>query len=807
MNSKKRVNWRILIFALCVILGFSGMGMRLWWLQSVEAAKIMDYARSQWDWEKTLKPKRGAIMDRNGEILAYEGKAYTVNARLKPLNDKDEDYVKDPYYTATTLSRILGAPTDYLLKTLTKPNSQVVLFGRWGSKITEEQKKQFEQAQYPTLPSGEQVKTNQLPGVYLTETTRRFYPNNSFASHVLGYLDIDDQPKMGLELQLDEHLRGEKGEMAVMTDGAGYQLPDGEQKYKPAEDGSNVYLTIDRQIQDYVEQALDIAERDFNPKGLMVVVTDPHTGEVLAMGNRPQFNPNTYYNGITNYTNHAVTSQFEPGSTFKIITLAAAIEEGLFNPKEEFQSGTYRIKGQIPIRDHNNGQGWGRISFLEGVQRSSNVVFVILGYERLKLEKMKEYFENFGIGSLTGIELPYETKGNISNLENPRSPRDWAVTTFGQGVTVSAIQQVAAVGAIANGGELLKPKIIKEMRDPHTGAVEYRSEREVVRRVVSAATAKQTRDILETVVSAPKGTGKAYQIDGYHVAGKTGTAQKYDGNKISQGDYIASFIGFAPKDNPRLLVYVVVDDPQTTKGYQSYSTDIVAPIFKSVMERSLQYLQQQPDLEAMKDKDKKKTDSKQPPKAPVKELTLPKFVDMTMTNAQLKAKEVGLPVTVMGTGTKIVEQYPAPLSKVVSGQQIILVTDRLQGTKMPDLTGKSLRDVMEFTSILKMQVKPTGVGFVESQSIPPGTALKGGETLMVTLKSESDPLPPTMPLDGQAGQQGQVQVQGKEVAPPDTATPPSEGAQEPPAGDSGESLPPANPSSEEANTEQPSSTP
>lgn len=746
MEGKRRVNWRILMIALCMILVFSGLSFRVWWLQTVDAAKIMDYASGQWDWEKTLKPKRGAIMDRNGEILAYEGKAYTVNARLKPQNEKDQDFVKDPYYTATTLAGILNAPVNELLKPLTKPGSKVVLLGRYGNQLTEEQKKLIQDAQFPKLPNGVQVETNQLPGIYLTETTRRFYPNNSFAAHVLGYLDFDGQPKMGIELQYDDELRGEKGELEVMTDGAGYQLPDGERKYKPAKDGDNVYLTIDRQIQDYVEQALDKAEREFKPKGLTVVVSDPQTGEILAMGNRSQFNPNTYYNGITNYTNHAVTTMFEPGSTFKIITLAAAIEEGLFNPNDTYQSGTYTIKGQIPIRDHNNGQGWGRISYMEGVQRSSNVVFVILGYEKLKLERLKQYFAKFGIGSITGIELPYEKKGNLINLEKPQSPRDWAVSTFGQGVTVTAVQQIAAVGAIANGGELLKPHIVKELRDPHTGAVVKRTEREVVRRVVSEATAKQTRDILETVVEGDAGTGKAYQIEGYHVAGKTGTAQKYDPNtgKIIEGHYIASFIGFAPKDNPRLLVYVVVDDPTTDEGYSAWGKLIIAPIFKSIMERSLQYLQQQPDIQATQEAAAKtgKAAAQAPVQPPQQEVTLPKLVGMSNSAAQLRAKQEKLTVSVIGTGTKIVEQYPAPFEKVAAGSQVVLVTDRVKGSKMPDFTGKSLRDVMEFASLVDIPVQAAGSGFVASQSIPPGTLLTGSEKLQVTLRPESEPPAP-----------------------------------------------------------------
>ncbi len=735
METKKRVNWRILLLAFMTILVFSGLTVRLWWIQTVDAAWIMDEAKEQWDWKKKLKPKRGAILDRNGEVLAYEGKAYTVNATMKPRNEQEakrigDNYVKDPYYTATRLSPILNVPVDKLLESLTNTTSLYVELGRSGRKITEEQKKRILELQYPKMPNGERSEINQLPGIFLTETTRRFYPNNGFASHVLGYMTYEDEAKMGIELQLDKELRGEMGEMQVLTDGAGYQLPEGEHKYKPAKDGLNVYLTIDQQIQDYVEQALDKTEQEYRPKKMTVIVSDPHTGEILAMGNRPQFNPNTYWN-IENYTNHAVTSMFEPGSTFKIITLAAAIEEGVFNANEKYQSGSYRkIKGQ-PIKDHNNGRGWGQITFLEGVQRSSNVAFVILGYERLKQKLLSEYFDLFGIGKKTGIELPYEKSGIMTDLANPRSQRDVAVTTFGQGVAVTAIQQVAAVGAIANGGELLKPHIVKEWRDPHTGAVVKRNGREVVQRVVSEQTAKQVRDILETVVTGEAGTGKAYNIDGYHVAGKTGTAQKYDEKGVMEGHYIVSFIGFAPKDNPRLLVYVVVDDPQTDLDSSMLGRKVVAPIFTSVMQRSLQYLQQKPEIATP-------TPTATQVPAQVQELTMPKFVGMSTTAAQLRAKQDGLQLTVMGSGTKIVDQYPSPYEKVLPKAKIVLVTDRVKGTKMPDFTGKSLREVMEFASLLELNVSANGTGFVAGQNIPPGTPLSGKEKLQITLKPISE---------------------------------------------------------------------
>lgn len=824
MEWKRKVNWRILMVALCTILIFSTLSFRIYWLQTVKATDIMGTAQEQWDREQVLKPKRGAIYDRNGEILAYNGKAYTVNAKLKPRNDKDEDFVKDPYYTANMLAPILNAPVPELVKNLTKPN-KVVELGRFGLKISEEQKNRILNLQYPTLPSGEKLKKNQLPGIYLTETTRRVYPNNAFASHVIGYLDLYDEPKMGIELQFNDKLAGQKGHIAYQKDRAGYQLPDGEGEYTPAIDGVDVYLTIDRQIQDYVEQALDKVEQQYKPQGMTVIVADPQTGEVLAMGNRSTFNPNTYYNGVENYNNHAVTTMFEPGSTFKIITLAAAIEEKMFNQNETYQSGAYTIKGQIPIRDHNNGLGWGTISFLEGVQRSSNVLFVKLGYERLKLEGLKKYFKKFGMGQKTGIELPYEKEGNLINLYKPQSPRDWAATTYGQAATVTAIQQVAAVGAIANGGELLKPHILKEMRDPHTGAVVERTQREVVDRVVSEATAKQTRDILGKVVSEKPGTGLLYQIEGYQVAGKTGTAQKYNPNngKILDGRYVVSFIGFAPKDNPKLLVYVVIDDPKTDAWYALWGQMMLAPMFTSIMERSLQYLQQQPDLSVV-NSTKKPTPKKEVQAAlassPATQKTLPKFEGMSTTAAQLRAKQDNLPVTVAGTGTKIVKQYPEAYNQVVPGEQIILVTDRVKGTKMPDFKGKSLRDVMEFTSLINLAVKSTGTGFVSQQSIPPGTVLQGTELLQVTLQSVSEPPVPATPPSSQEGSTVPATTTPNNTGanPPSNPTggnnpaPPSSGQQtgqggavQPPA--SGQAPPPDKPGDQSTQSTQTPTTP
>lgn len=732
MDTKRRINWRTLWFGVGLVLLFMGLLVRVWWIQTVDAAWIVEEAKKQWERDKNIRPTRGSIFDRNNEVLAYEGKAYTVNATLRPRNKEEElkigeDYVKDPFDTARKLAPILNMPVEKLTNILSKQGPLYVEFGREGKKITEEQKNQIMAYHKKTVNAkGKEVIVNELPGIFLTETTRRYYPNNSFLSHVLGYMTYEDVAEMGIEKQFDKELKGEPGELQVIKDGAGYMLPDGEQKFMPAKDGLNVVLTIDSQIQGYVEQALDIIDKEYKPKKMTVIVSDPHTGEILALANRPQFNPNQYWD-IPDYRSHrnvAVSSLFEPGSTFKIITLAAAIERGLYNDTEKYQSGSYNKLPGKKINDHNNGRGWGKITFLEGVQRSSNVAFVILGYERLKKDLLKTYFDLFGVSKKTGIELPGEAVANMDSFLNPRSQRDVAVTTFGQGILVTAIQQVAAIGAIANGGELLKPQIVKELRNPLTGAVVKRNQREVVRQVVKESTAKRVRDILETVVTSDNGTGKAYDLKGYHVAGKTGTAQKYseETGKILEGHYIVSFIGFAPKDNPRLLVYVVVDDPETTQSSNILGKLTVAPIFNSVMERSLQYLQQKPDITQAKEV-----------KTNTVEHTMPNFVGMTTSSAVMKAKQEGLEAQVIGTGTKIVSQHPSPLEKVYPPSKVELITNQMKGVKMPDFRGKSLREVMEFASLVQWNVTFTGNGFVKEQSIPPGTVLNAKGTLNVTL--------------------------------------------------------------------------
>jgi penicillin-binding protein 2B len=684
---------------------------RLFWIQTVNAAWLMKDAQAQWERNVTIEPKRGTIFDRNGELLAYTAKAYTVIAKLKPWDKNDEGYVQNSVETGQKLASILGMPAEKIaeiIENARKEDRTQVEIRPGGWKLDEEK--------------AQKVSGLKLPGIILYEDKKRYYPNDSFSSHILGFVDLDGKPMMGIEKVYDDVLKGEKGEYKLLKDRKGYKLPDGTESFTPAKNGNDVYLTIDYQIQNYVEDALNTVSKQVKARALSVIVADPHTGDILAMANRPSFNPNDYKT-ITNWTNFAISGKFEPGSTFKIVTLAAAIQEGLYHNNESYKSGSYfRKELGVPVNDYNK-VGWGTISFLHGVQQSSNVLFTILGYERLGKDKLYDYIEKFGFGKQTGIGLPGEEPATLKD-KSQLYPRDVASMTFGQGVAVTAIQQVAAVGAVANGGELLKPHIVKEIRNTQTGEVMSNTNREVVRRVVSEDTAKQVRDILETVVT--DGTGKWYDLPGYHVAGKTGTAQVVgDNGKYQENKYIFSFIGFAPKDDPKLLVYVVADQPEVE--YANGAKDVVAPIFKSVMQNSLQYLKVKPDENAKEEKVEK-----------AKTVKVPDVMGKTGALADQSLSKLGLKVQVVGDGSKVEQQYPPAGEDALEGSTVYVVTAPSAKGKVPDFTGKSLREVLEYGNLLGIKININGTGYVVSQSVAPGTPIDKNQPLTVNLATKSN---------------------------------------------------------------------
>jgi penicillin-binding protein 2B len=708
---KKRIGCRTLIMGALFTASFFLLIARTFWVQYVDSGTLLAKAQATWERSDAINPKRGDILDRNGQMLAYNGKAFTVVAQIKPLSEgkKNENYVVNPVETANKLAPLLNMPTQQIMAKLQSKDRKQVELRPGGWKIPKE--------------TADKVKALNLPGIGLYEDSRRYYPYGSFASHVLGYTNRDGIAQLGLEWAQDKQLKGQKGSFTFKTDRKGNQLPDGVESYKPAVDGNKMILTLDHQIQNYVEEALDNAASQYKVKGLTVIVADPNTGEVLGMGSRPTFDPNSP-TGVDSYRNAAVSTNFEPGSTFKIVTLSAAIEEKLFNANDQYMSGVYnKIKGSKPIRDHNEGRGWGIISFKEGVKRSSNVAFVILGYEKLKKERLFDYIRRFGFGEKTGIELPGEEKG-LLNFEHAYD-RDVASMSFGQGVGVTAIQQVAAVGAVANGGKLMKPYIIKQIIDPRTGKAIIDNQPRVVRRVVSENTSKQVRDLLDAVVNEKDGTGQPFALPDYHVAGKTGTAQVVHNGRYVPGKYINSFIGFAPKDNPKLLVYVVVDEPDIDNP-SAGGKIIAAPIFKTVMEKSLHYLKMSPDTASGK------TITVEDETAAV-----PQAAGKSLGEGKQLARAAGLSYEVLGGGNTVLSQYPAAGEELAKGAKLYLVTSK-SGVKLPDLKGRTLRDVIEIAALLDVKVAEVkGEGFVLTQSIPPGAAVKKGDKLSIELSPKS----------------------------------------------------------------------
>ncbi len=713
METRRRMALRSIIvigggFTLLFFLIFG----RLFWIQYVEADWLNAAAFSQWEREEFVEPTRGAILDRNGHNLAYNGPSYNVVAIV---SDKAPAYVQDPVAAAKLLAPILNMSVEKLLEQISRSNRYQVELRPGGWKISEEKKKQIEELE--------------LPGITFVRNTKRYYPNNMFAAHSLGYVNKDGEAIMGLEYYYDEILKGEGGKFRFTKDNKkNYVLPQGIEEYEPAIDGRDIVSTIDQRIQHFVEQALDEAVKTYTAKGMWVVVVDPNTMEILAMSSRPNFDPNEYNTfDIDSFANLPISSPYEPGSTMKILTLAAAIEEGVWNGEELFKSGQYSSKFiQPPIRDYNR-VGWGEINFLEGIQRSSNVAVTILGYERLGREKLYEYYNKFGMEEKTGIDYPYEKVGRLPNVQSA-PPRDIAVTTFGQGFSATAIRQVTAISAAINGGKVLRPHLMKEIRDPHTGEALSTIEPTVINQVISESTSKKVREILETVVSSPVGSGRGYAVDGYKVGGKTGTAQKIDStNRYAEDKFIYSFVGFAPADKPELLVYVAVDEPDISGVPSSV---FVGKIFRDVMKNSLQYLQVEPEfVDQQEIIESSET------------IPMPNLIDQYSNVAIQNVLSLGLKTKVIGEGDKVLRQYPPPDRMVELGTRIFIVTE--EESKIPSFIGKSLRDVIEFTSLMEISLETFGYGFVVEQSIPEGTPIIKDSKLSIRLEALNPQTPPT----------------------------------------------------------------
>jgi len=625
------VRRRLFFVLLGAIVAFLALAVRLGYVQLWNGKELAAKAEDSWRRNIPFSAKRGEILDRNGIRLAYNISSPTVMAI--PAQ------VKDPAGTAAQLAKALGMKEETLYGLITK-KQLIVRIQPGGRKISTEK--------------AQQIRGLGLPGIVVAEDNKRYNPYGSFAAHVLGFTGIDNQGLTGVELTYDKLLSGLSGSVSFLSDAKGRQMPGSSDTYSKPKDGLNLQLTIDKQIQSIMERELDQAMVKHRADSVFAIAMDPNNGEILAMASRPTYEPAKFREVPAEIYNRnlPIWMTYEPGSTFKIITLAAALQEKKVDLKNErfFDPGAIEVGG-ARLRCWKKG-GHGSQTFLEVVENSCNPGFVTLG-QRLGKDKLFQYIRNFGFGAKTGIDLRGEGNGILFKL-NRVGPVELATTAFGQGVSVTPIQQIAAVSAAINGGTLYKPHVAKAWYQPETGRIIDTIEPEKVRQVISHETSKQVREALESVVA--KGTGRNAFIDGYRVGGKTGTAQKVINGRYSPNEHIVSFVGFAPADDPKIVIYVAVDNPQ---GIQ-FGGLVAAPIVRNIMADALVQLGVEPR------KDQLPRDYKFG-ETPV--VTVPNLVGKTVSELY-EDLNMNFNLASAGTGSTVIRQAPAAGARVERGSTI-----------------------------------------------------------------------------------------------------------------------------------------
>ncbi|KAF9122465.1 hypothetical protein BGX30_001997 [Mortierella sp. GBA39] len=536
-------------------LGFQEPGKEA--LTVVNGDDWHDRAVAQWTKKVPIPASRGTITDRNGDILASDVPAYTVivNPAVIHENGLENEIIEG-------LHKILGKDESELKELVNaKDKDGEYLTNREvrneGWKIDETKKAQIEDLNKELKAQLKKEKKVLETGLDMIKEQKRYYPKGTLAAHILGYTNRDGEAVAGLEASLDDYLKGTSGLMKYESDRQGDQLPEANMVYKPAVNGKNLKLTIDDTIQYYIEDAMKETYEQYKPISMTVIAANPKTMEILGMANLPTFNPNTYWDPATDqkdFFNYAVKATYEPGSTFKIVTLAGAVQEKLFNPNAFYQSGQIYVKGtHTPLHDIVRS-GWGQITYLEGVKRSSNVAFVKLGSEMLGKDRLLKYINDFGFGQKTGIELP----GEVSMAINLPGPVEVATASYGHGVSVTPIQQLAAISAVANGGKLLKPHIIKEVTDPDSGKVTQSSKTDVVRQVISPEAAKETSSYLEQKIVS--------QALPYMGVPKSNTNKTSNGKTTVERPEAPTLTKLAVKDAKQKLLNAGVDFESIGKG-------------------------------------------------------------------------------------------------------------------------------------------------------------------------------------------------------------------------------------------------
>jgi stage V sporulation protein D (sporulation-specific penicillin-binding protein) len=703
----------VLSFALIIRLGF---------IQIVQGEELKKEALEQWTKSIEIKAKRGTIYDRNGKELAISVSSHTVWA--SPAD------IKNPEETAKKVAEVLELDEKEVYEKITK-KVNVIKIKQW---ITMEETKKLRELN--------------LSGIEIVDDNKRFYPYGAFASYILGFTDIDNNGLYGIERTYDKYLSGASGRWVKIEDARGVEMPYGGEKVYEPENGLNVVLTIDETIQHFAEKAAKEALERTKAKNVAILVMEPKTGDILALANLPQYDPNNprepldpelkeQWKNLTQeelekewydmWRNFSINDSYEPGSTFKLIVSAAALEEGAVNVDTHFYCGGFvRDIPGVVLKCARWYNPHGSQNFKEALGNSCNVAFVDVG-RRLGKEKLYEYIKAFGFGEPTGIELTGEQGGIIPVNTDVIKEVNLATMSYGHGIAVTPIQLLTAVSAIANGGKLMVPRVVSKLVD-NEGNVVKTIEPVVKRQVISESTAKTLLELMEGVVS--EGTGSNAYVPGYRVAGKTGTAQKIIDGRYAPGKYIGSFVAVAPADDPKIAVLVIVDEPQGVY----YGGSVAAPVAGDLIEETLNYLDVPPKYT---EEEKEKYENTQ---------IVPDVRNKKIEEAGKILTELGFRYTTesydFSENSIVIEQFPLPGTEVTLGSivDLYLDVDYIRDNKIvvPDVTGKTREEIINILKGVGLNYEFQGQGKAIDQDPKPGTEVEKNSTVKIKLSDTED---------------------------------------------------------------------
>ena len=697
-NNKIKLNKYIYVF---IFLLFLVLGGRLVYLctynYKVGNITISQFIENRNIKEDTILPERGTIYDSNGNALAEDVSSYTVIAYLDEKRSEGSDtlrHVKNIEETASVLEPYLNTSKEKLIELLSKDAYQVEL-GSGGRNLS-----QLEM---------EKIASLNLPGIDFIKSTKRYYPNGDFASYLLGYTknkDVDGNEvkvgELGIEEYFNDNLTGTNGYITYERDRYGYKIANGREYVKNAVNGDDIYLTIDNNIQLFIENAVKDTSAKSEASWVVMGVMDAKTGAILGYSSTPSFDPNI--RNMSSYLDPFVNYVYEPGSTMKIFSFMCAIDSGKYNGSDTYMSGSKTYTSVLDPNDTTTiydwkKTGWGEITYDRGFALSSNIAVANLLDGVMSKKELASCYDRYGFGKKTGISLSRELSGDVSFKYDIEA----AAAGYGQGITITPVQMLQALSGIANNGTMLQPYIVSKIVDSNTGVVKKEYGKTAIGKMASESTINKIKDLMESVIDGDPSvaTGYAYYIDGFDIIGKTGTAQIFD-NKSGKyysgaNDYTYSFAGMYPKDDPEIIIYMALQKPKDSVNY-------VAPAVKEVLTNINKYLNINTGEEVKEN------------------VYLSSYINKNVNDVVSELNSKGINTVVIGNGVKVVNQYPGS-STVLLNDKVYLLTNNYN-KEMIDVSGMSYKDATNILKMLGINYETEGIGYVYEQSVLPGSVVE-----------------------------------------------------------------------------------